>query len=128
VVVCNFDAYIEATQAGEVVVCNFDAPAERNPRAMLRWDSETHEFWFGDKLLKRYMRPAARQELILAAFQEMGWPSHIEDPLPPGALRDTIRHLNDSLPDDSPIRFGGDGKGEGVFLKDICHTSATLVP
>ena len=37
----------------------------------------------GDRVVKQFRVPAGNQELILAAFEEMGWPPHIDDPLPP---------------------------------------------
>ena len=54
------------------------------------------------------------------AFEEDGWPSRIDDALPPVVglvtkrrLRDTIKSLN-RRQKNRLIRFKGDGTGEGV--------------
>ena len=41
------------------------------------------EVRYRDEIVKRYRVPAPNQELILAAFEEEGWPQLIDDPLPP---------------------------------------------
>jgi hypothetical protein len=46
------------------------------------WEAKRRELWLGDVLVKRFTRPARLQELVLAAFQELGWPQFIDDPLP----------------------------------------------
>ena len=55
--------------------------------------------------------------LILAAFQEEGWPAFIDDPLPPKPgsnpkvrLHSAIASMNQSC-SDTPIRFIGNGDG-----------------
>jgi hypothetical protein len=73
--------------------------------------------------VKRFRQPARNQTTILAAFQEQGWASHIDDPLPLGQgedasdakrrLHETIKNLNKNLPSHT-LRFRGDGTGEGV--------------
>ena len=84
------------------------------------WDRDRPELRWGNTVVKRFKVPAPNQELILAAFQEDGWPVRIDDPLPPHPeldpkrrLHDTINSLNRSqkLP---LIRFLGDGSGQGV--------------
>jgi hypothetical protein len=71
--------------------------------------------------VKQYRVPSPNQEKVLAAFQEEGWPPHIDDPLPPVAdespkdhLRDTIRSLNSSQKN-RVLRFRGDGTGQGIL-------------
>jgi hypothetical protein len=66
-----------------------------------RWDGERRELWYGNQLVKVFRQPAGCQEIVLAAFQEDGWPPRIDDPLPPAAdidprerLHDTVRRLN----------------------------------
>jgi hypothetical protein len=84
------------------------------------WDPRRRELRVGDYLVKRFRVPAENQELILAAFQEEGWPDVIDDPLPPSPeivpkrrLRDVITRLNGGQV--TPIlRFCGNGNGEGV--------------
>jgi hypothetical protein len=86
-----------------------------------QWDHNRHELRVGPLLVKRYKGRAENQFRILAAFEEEGWPSHIDDPLPPAReinpkrrLSDTIRCLNRKH-DHPVIRFGGDGTGTGVL-------------
>jgi hypothetical protein len=93
------------------------------------WDPATRVLRVGKHIVKQYRVPASTQEAILAAFQEEGWPPHIDDPLPPvregyskDRLRDAIRHLN-SNQKNRLIRFRGDGTGEGV-LWDLVDTDA----
>ena len=62
---------------------------------------------------------------ILAAFEEEGWPSRIDDPLPPQPEQDSKRRLSDTIKclnrkQASPlIHFRGDGTGEGVVWDTI---------
>jgi hypothetical protein len=79
-----------------------------------RWDSERRELWFMRQMWKRYTRPAPNQESILASFQELDWSSRIDDPLPPGKLRDTLPKLNVTFRE-SPLQFSSDGNGEGIL-------------
>ncbi len=65
------------------------------------WDPELHELRLGRIVVKRFIRPAPAQELILKVFAEEGWPATIEDPLPAlhgidlkRRLHHTIRNLN----------------------------------
>jgi hypothetical protein len=90
------------------------------PQQLPRWDADLRELWVGGKLLKRFPRRAPNQELILAAFQEQGWPPRIDDPLPPRGerhahccLHDTVIRLNRTLRRRG-LRFHGDGSGSGV--------------
>ena len=36
-----------------------------------------------DSLVKHFKRSAVNQEILLAAFEEQGWPNRIDDPFPP---------------------------------------------
>ena len=78
------------------------------------------ELWLGGVLVKAFRQPAINQVTILAAFQEEGWPHHIDDPLPGGdnvdsqdRLHDAIRRLNQQKV--SLIRFLSDGLGKGIL-------------
>ena len=84
------------------------------------WDGENHEFRLGAQLIKRFRLPSPNQERVLMAFQEEGWPSRIDDPLPPRSdidpkrrLHDTIKSLNRNQKQPL-VRFHGDGTGQGV--------------
>lgn len=86
-----------------------------------RWDGERHELRWGAKLVKRFREPARNQELILAAFEEEGWPPHIDDPLPSPLSCDAKRRLHDTIKRlnrrqvNRLIRFRSDGSGSGVI-------------
>jgi hypothetical protein len=84
------------------------------------WDAQLRELRLAGELVKRYRVPAPNQELILAAFEEEGWPSHIDDPLPP--LRDMCpkRRLNDTIwclnrnQQCRLLRFAANGNGKSL--------------
>jgi hypothetical protein len=89
-------------------------------RTLPVWDPEARELWAGDQLVKRFCRPAPVLELVLAGFQELAWPHHLDDPLPPEQgmvtaerLRDTVRRLN-GCQEPHLIRFESDGLGAGI--------------
>ena len=86
-----------------------------------RWDTVRHELRLGNVLVKKFKWRAANQEAILNAFEEEGWPAHIDDPLtqnpdmnPKRRLSDAIKCLNRKQKN-ALIRFCGDGTGEGVL-------------
>jgi hypothetical protein len=85
-----------------------------------RWDADRQELRFGSDLVKQYKVPAPNQEMILAAFEEEGWPQRIDDPIPPAGDSDPKRRLHDTIVSLNRkqkrrrIRFLGDGSGEGV--------------
>ena len=91
--------------------------ATRSASLIPHWDAATRVLRVGERVVKQYRVPAAAQEAILAAFQEEGWPPHLDDPLPPvrdgypkDRLRDAIRHLNANQKN-RRLRFRGDGTG-----------------
>jgi hypothetical protein len=84
------------------------------------WDNDRQELRLGYVVVKRFRVPAPNQVMILAAFQEDGWPARIDDPLPPRyeidpkrRLHDTVNSLNRSQKN-SLMHFQGDGSGCGV--------------
>ena len=93
-----------------------------------QWDKERQELRLGRLLVKQFKVPAPNQEVILASFQEEGWPPRIDDPLPPQANQDSKRRLHDTITTLNRhqkhrlIRFSGDGSGEGVRWDPFsCH-------
>jgi hypothetical protein len=55
----------------------------------------------GAHLVRHYRQLAPAQEIILDSFQELGWPTCLDDPLPPKAnvvvrqrLSDTLKNIN----------------------------------
>jgi hypothetical protein len=99
--------------------------AESGAVAKPHWDPEIRVLRVGREIVKQYRVPSPAQEAILAAFQEEGWPPHLDDPLPPlpdgspaDRLRSTIRNLN-SNQKKRLIRFRGDGTGQGILWELI---------
>src|SRR5205807_601151 len=70
------------------------APGAVPSLALPVWDAERRELRLGGVLVKKFRRPAANQELILAVFQEEGWPAKIDDPLPNGDGVDAAERLH----------------------------------
>ncbi len=72
-------------------------------------------------IVKQFNVPSPNQEAILAAFEEEGWPSAIDDPLPPQPeqdpkhrLRNTIQKLNANQKHPL-LHFRGDGSGQRIL-------------
>jgi hypothetical protein len=101
-------------------------PGDSSANALTpHFDSSRRILSFHGKTVKRFRVPADNQELILQAFQEEGWPYHLDDPLPrqPGSvpqkrLHDTIRRLNANQTKPL-IFFEGDGRGRGINWRQI---------
>jgi hypothetical protein len=84
------------------------------------WDSARRELSLNGTAVKRFRVRAPNQEVILSAFEEEGWPDHIDDPLPvsgdidpPTRLHDAINRLN-GRQIHRLIRFSGNGTGTGI--------------
>ncbi len=107
----------EARPASETPALAIASPPGPQPP---QWDRDRQERRVGSTLVKRYKIPAANEETILAAFEELNWPQRIDDPLPPcnepspaGRLQQTIESLNRNQKRPL-IRFLGDAAGRGV--------------
>lgn len=94
---------------------------ETKPADVPHWDAERRELSFRGKLVKRYRVPAKNQELILAAFEEEGWPCRIDDPLSfdprhdaKERLQTTIKSLNRNQVH-ALLWFHGNGHGAEVL-------------
>jgi hypothetical protein len=97
-----------------------DSLAQTEKETRPAWDKARRILVFAGVVIKRFNWPARNQELILTAFEEMGWPERIDDPLPitegisqKDRLHDTIKCLNRKRLVKS-IRFAGDGSGQGI--------------
>jgi hypothetical protein len=102
----------------------------RRPVVKPHWNSVRRELWLDDTLVKCFRVRAANQEIILSAFEEEGWPPHIDDPLPaannidPGTrLHDAIYRLN-SCQKSTLLRFRGNGNANGIFWEQLKPDSA----
>lgn len=96
------------------------------------WRALERELWVGDVIVKQFRWPAPNQELVLAAFEEEGWPVRIDDPLSPHLDQDPKRRLNDTVRCLNRkqlhhlIHFRSDGTGEGLFWSFTKPTSSLL--
>lgn len=96
-----------------------------------RWDGKAGVLYFGQQVVKRYVRASRNQEIVLQTFEDDGWPTHIDDPLPPSGSIDPKRRLHDTikwLNRDHEVRvlcFSGDGTGEGIRWKTVARGQVT---
>ena len=96
------------------------------------WEAGRRLLRIGDAIVKEFKVPAGNQELILAAFQELGWPAAIDDPLPPRDGLDRKRRLHDTINSLNRnqrrplLKFRGKGDGQGVCWE--FHQIATGLP
>jgi hypothetical protein len=93
------------------------------------WDAGRRELRLNEVLVKHFKWTAPNQELILAAFEEDGWATHVDDPLLPDPDQDPKRRLSDTIKclnrnqQNALIHFRGDGTGEGVIW-ELVHRNA----
>ena len=98
-----------------------DRPVVAAEPSLPKWDAEKRVLCFDGRIVKRFKWHAMNQEMVLAAFEEDGWPVRIDDPLPPQPEQDSKRRLSDTIKclnrkQQNPlIHFRGDGTGEGVI-------------
>jgi len=92
---------------------------------MISFDRELLELRVDSVLVKRLDCRATNQICILTAFEEDGWPRHIDDPLHPAKgtdskarLRYAIHSLN-GCQHPWLIRFFADGTGRGIRWERI---------
>jgi hypothetical protein len=84
------------------------------------YDSARRVLSVGSRVVKEFRVPAHNQELILSAFEEEGWPPHVDDPLPPNSGMDDAKRLQHAIyrlnlrQANRLIRFEGNGKGTGI--------------
>jgi hypothetical protein len=96
-----------------------------DPKLRPSWKIEAGELWWQGECIRRFRHDANSQRRVLDAFEELGWPNHIDDPLPGSRgvnckqrLRETIKSLNRGQ---RPLRlrFRCDGTGEGIRWEAI---------
>ena len=85
-----------------------------------RWYRPGRRLWWRGELVKEFHVAAYSQECILDRFEEQGWPTHVDDPLPKAdaatakrRLRAAIQNLNRKQLKPL-IHFQGNGRGTGV--------------
>jgi hypothetical protein len=107
---------LERLEAKEVSM-TLSASAVRARSARPHWDGDRRHLWYKGSLVKQFRGRPSTQELILAVFEEEGWPPRIDDPLPPKGdldpktrLRNTIARLNRAQRN-ALLWFEADGRG-----------------
>jgi hypothetical protein len=107
-------------------VNSFEPYQDQNGRSEMRsvipkWDADNRMVTYAGVVVKQFKLPSPNQVAILAAFEEEGWPTRIDDPLPPRSdvdpkqrLHDTIRSINRNQRH-KLLFFRGDGTGNGVI-------------
>jgi hypothetical protein len=124
--------HTEAVDSLRVPSGTFAAATHNGQVLVPTWDRYRQELRVGGVVVKQFKVPAPNQELILAAFQEEGWPVHIDDPLPPRAEQDTKRRLHETITSLNRhqrvrlVRFMGDGTGQGVRWELIPTSKSSL--
>ena len=119
-----------AGHCGETDRCLPDSVGFCQPR----WDSQQRALFLGPRIVKRYARPSQNQELVLAAFQEEGWPLRVDDPLPPKRELDPKRRLNKTIEslnacqENRLIAFHGDGTGAGIRWRLLAEDRGAVLP
>jgi hypothetical protein len=118
------DAMSSLQTSGSSSQSNSNGTAQNHARP--RWNAQLRELRMGEILVKRFRCPAPDQELVLSSFQELGWPTRLDDPLPcerginrKKRIHDTIMRLNRHQKS-RLIRFSGDGTGEAIFWNSPC--------
>ena len=123
-------ANVTASSGGAASVAGADVgrcPVQNRPI----WDLDRRELRFTGAVVKRFKWPATNQEVILAVFEEEGWPARIDDPLPRHPNQEPKRRLHDTVKclnrhqQRRLLRFRGDGTGEGVIWEAISDAPAS---
>ena len=108
------------TEQGTAVARDTGTRAHEPLPATPRYHPDLKELWFQGVLVKRFKVPAQNQELILSAFEEEGWPPHLDDPLPPLDGIEPKRRLHDAVGKLNRnqhrrlLHFRGAGDGRGL--------------
>ncbi len=90
-----------------------------HPQITPIWDSNNRELRFGESVIRDYSKKKApRQEAILTAFQEAGWPRGITVKFKAKTLGDTVDDLNHGL-DPARIVFRRSGMDGGVIWEPM---------
>ena len=98
------------------------------------WDRIRRELRLGGVTIKQFKVPAHDQELLLAGFEELGWPARMDDPLSPNGHRDPKSRLHDAIKrlnqhqSHRLIRFRGDGTGRGISWEFVTGTLPESCP
>ncbi len=95
------------------------------------WDAAAGVLWWLGGVAKRVLREAPNQRRVLSAFEELGWPERIDDPLPGSngkdrkrRVRETAKSLNRGLAAGT-IVFHADGSGRGFRWELVTGQSIT---
>ncbi|HEX3655210.1 MAG TPA: hypothetical protein VHV55_05370 [Pirellulales bacterium] len=101
-------------------------------KAKPHWNRQSGKLLFNDRVVKTIRRLGIATNVVpvLDAFEELGWPERIDDPLPGGAdsqrLQDTVKSLNSGL--DQELHFRADGAGRGFVWEHLPGDSPVSPP
>ena len=102
------------------------------PACVPMWDRDRRVLHMDGCVVKQFKVPSPSQETVLAAFEEEGWPSVIDDPLPPQPeqdakhrLRNTIQKLNANQKHPL-LHFHGDGSGQRILWESTLTGTGRL--
>jgi hypothetical protein len=114
----NHDSFVALTDIGATLVEQYCFGA-----ITPFWDPTLRALTVNGQVIKEYRQPSTKQELVLAAFQEDGWPRQIDDPLPrghksldcdpKGCLRKVVENLNRAQ-HPSTVFFSASHNGEAI--------------
>ena len=89
------------------------------------WNCDSRELRYLGHLVKQFKVPSPNQEVVIMSFEEEGWPTCIDDPLPLHSERDPKQRLHDTIRSLNRnqkarlLRFKGNGTGEGVIWEPV---------
>src|SRR6056297_3649553 len=70
---------------------------DSNFRQVPHWDAVARRLTIGRVLIKQFRQAAENQTLVLATFEEQGWPPVIENPLPDDGFVDRLTQLYETV-------------------------------
>jgi hypothetical protein len=102
---------VTLTDASRGVSTEGDTQNASGASSKPNWNKSTLELCYQGQLARKIRRIARNPIIVLDAFQEDGWPAHIDNPLPPNAnISEVVRTLNQRL---KLLRFASDGASSG---------------
>lgn len=120
----KFEGLRQTHRAQIKIISSRKSSSHSRPQSSVQlptWDQSPKILRLGVSIIKQFRCPAPNQELVIAAFQESGWETRIDDPLPILEDQDPRRRLNETIKSlnrsqiNKLICFRGDGTGTGVL-------------